>query len=105
MKSYFRLAPTGIACGPGMGKPEVWLLGMVSRMRSGPGTLSGYRITDYRNINPESSSLEDFKTFVEEAHKRNVRIMSNFVMDQNRNENPVITFGDSDQSGFPSKNV
>ncbi len=40
----------------------------------------GYDISDYFNINPDYGTLEDFKEFLEEAHKRKIRVITELVM-------------------------
>src|SRR5215475_15942278 len=36
----------------------------------------GYDIADYTSVNPTYGTLEDFKHFVDEAHRRNIRVMT-----------------------------
>ena len=36
-------------------------------------TYHKYHVIDYKNIDPDFGTLEDFKVFVKEAHKRNIR--------------------------------
>lgn len=40
----------------------------------------GYDIADYRNINPQYGTLHDFKTFLHEAHKRGLRVITELVI-------------------------
>ncbi len=40
---------------------------------------SSYSISDYRTINPEYGTLEDFKDLINEAHKRNLKLMIDIV--------------------------
>lgn len=40
----------------------------------------GYDIADYTNINPVYGTLSDFKKFMEEAHKRNLKVITELVI-------------------------
>ena len=40
----------------------------------------GYDISDYFNINPDYGTIEDFKEFLDEAHKRKIRVITELVM-------------------------
>ncbi len=40
----------------------------------------GYDIADYMNINPDYGTLEDFKNLLEEAHKKNIRVVTELVL-------------------------
>lgn len=44
----------------------------------------GYDISDYKNTDPIFGTLDDFKLLTEEAHKRNIRIIIDMVL------NPII---------------
>ena len=44
-----------------------------------PRSHYGYEITDFKNIHPDYGTLEDFKTFVKEAHKRGLHIVNDFI--------------------------
>src|SRR5215218_6862459 len=40
----------------------------------------GYDIADYMNVNPQYGTLDDFREFLDEAHRRELRIISELVM-------------------------
>lgn len=40
----------------------------------------GYDISDYRNIHPDYGNLDDFRSFMKEAHKRNMRVIADLVV-------------------------
>jgi maltose alpha-D-glucosyltransferase/alpha-amylase len=40
----------------------------------------GYDIADYTNVNPQYGTLEDFQAFLEEAHRRDLRVITELVM-------------------------
>ncbi len=45
------------------------------------GTLgSPYSIKDYRSINPELGTIDDFKKLIEQAHNRKIKVMMDLVM-------------------------
>jgi alpha-amylase len=48
----------------------------------------GYDVTDYRTINPEYGTLDDFKTLLKEAHQRGVRIILDIPLNHTSNEHP-----------------
>ena len=47
---------------------------------SSPLRDGGYDISDYTNILPEAGTVEDFHHFLDEAHKRDIRVIIDFVM-------------------------
>ncbi len=40
----------------------------------------GYDIADYRNVNPQYGTLDDFHAFLDEAHRRELRVITELVM-------------------------
>ncbi|MDP3770312.1 MAG: alpha-amylase family glycosyl hydrolase [bacterium] len=48
----------------------------------------GYDISDYRAIRSDLGTLDDFCAFVKEAHKRNIRIMTDFVLNHVSSQHP-----------------
>jgi maltose alpha-D-glucosyltransferase/alpha-amylase len=48
----------------------------------------GYDIADYRSIHPDYGTLEDFDTFVEEAHARGLHVMTELVMNHTSDSHP-----------------
>src|SRR4051812_15713803 len=48
----------------------------------------GYDITDYRAVREDLGTLEDFQHFIYEAHKRGLRVMTDFVLNHTSNQHP-----------------
>jgi maltose alpha-D-glucosyltransferase/alpha-amylase len=62
----------------------VWLLPMyASPLRDG-----GYDIADFFSIHPDYGTVEDFRRFVEEAHKRGMRVIADLVMNHTSSDHP-----------------
>src|SRR5689334_22538663 len=40
----------------------------------------GYDIADYNNVNPQYGTLDDFKHFLDQAHRRDLRVITELVM-------------------------
>lgn len=59
-----------------LGVTAVWILPFFPS----PLKDDGYDIADYYSVNPIYGSLEDFKTFVEEAHIRGMRVIIELVI-------------------------
>ena len=49
---------------------------------------NGYDVSDYYRINPRFGTNEDFKTLLEEAHRRDIRILIDFVLNHTSDEHP-----------------
>jgi len=70
------LADLGVTC--------LWLLPFYpSPLRD-----DGYDISDYTSINSIYGSLDDFRRFVEEAHKRNIRVLTELVVNHTSDQHP-----------------
>ncbi len=67
-----------------LGVTAIWLLPFYpSPMRD-----DGYDIADYYDINPKFGSLEDFKAFLEAAHSRGLRVITELVINHSSDQNP-----------------
>jgi maltose alpha-D-glucosyltransferase/alpha-amylase len=67
-----------------LGVDCLWLLPMyASPLRDG-----GYDIADYYSILPEYGTLEDFRRFLEEAHARRIRVITDLVVNHTSDQHP-----------------
>ncbi|MEO8396374.1 MAG: alpha-amylase family glycosyl hydrolase, partial [Chloroflexota bacterium] len=48
----------------------------------------GYDISDYTGVAPEYGTLEDFTTFLNEAHARNIRVVLDLVLNHTSDQHP-----------------
>ncbi len=63
----------------------------VGELRSAGGDGSPYAVKDYKAVNPEFGTLEDLRRFVEEAHKRGIAVMLDWVANHTSWDNSWIT--------------
>lgn len=61
----------------------------------------GYDVTDYRSINPDYGTMEDFKFFLEEAHKRGIKVIIDLVL--NHSSTQIDWFQDAVSSSASEK--
>jgi alpha-amylase len=47
-----------------------------------------YDVTDYKEIHPDYGTIDDFKTFVEEAHRRGIHVVVDLVLNHTSKEHP-----------------
>jgi alpha-glucosidase len=48
----------------------------------------GYDVADYRGVAPEYGTLKDFEQFLEQAHKRNIRLVLDLVLNHTSDRHP-----------------
>lgn len=48
----------------------------------------GYDVTDYKGVNSQFGSMDQFKTFVEEAQSRGIRVIIDFVLNHSSSQHP-----------------
>ncbi len=51
-------------------------------------TYHGYDVTDYRAVNPEYGTMDEFKAFLSAAHERGIAVIIDFVMNHTSSEHP-----------------
>ncbi|MDA8035134.1 MAG: maltose alpha-D-glucosyltransferase [Actinomycetota bacterium] len=67
-----------------LGVTAIWLLPFYpSPLRD-----DGYDIADYTSIHPDLGTLADFRHFVAEAHRRNIRVVTELVLNHTSDQHP-----------------
>jgi len=66
-----------------LGVEGIWLM----PMNPSP-SYHKYDITDYYGIHPDYGTMDDFKNFIKEAHKRNIKVVMDFVINHSSNQHP-----------------
>jgi alpha-amylase len=51
-------------------------------------TYHKYHVIDYKNIDPDFGTMEDFKAFTAEAHKRNIKVIIDLVINHSGDNHP-----------------
>ncbi len=67
-----------------LGVDCVWLLPMFPS----PLKDDGYDVADYFSIHPDYGTVDDFKRLVDEAHARNIRIITDLVLNHTSDQHP-----------------
>jgi alpha-amylase len=66
-----------------LGVTGLWLMPIMPS-----DTYHKYHVIDYKNIDPEYGTIDDFKKFMTEAHKRNMHVIIDLVVNHSGNMNP-----------------
>ncbi|HET7670817.1 MAG TPA: alpha-amylase family glycosyl hydrolase, partial [Burkholderiales bacterium] len=67
-----------------LGVNAVWLLPFYPS----PLKDDGYDIADYENVHPSYGTLADFDRFIEEAHRRHIRVITELVINHTSDQHP-----------------
>jgi maltose alpha-D-glucosyltransferase/alpha-amylase len=83
----------------GLGVNALWLLPFYpSPLRD-----DGYDIADYENIHPTYGTLTDFDHFVDEAHKRGIRVITELVINHTSDQHPWFQAARRAPAGSPER--
>ena len=63
----------------------------------------GYDIADYKNINPIYGNLEDFKTLLDEAHQRGIRVIIELIVNHTSDRHPWFQRARRAPKGSPER--
>jgi maltose alpha-D-glucosyltransferase/alpha-amylase len=67
-----------------LGVNTIWLLPFYPS----PFRDDGYDVADYHNVHPAYGTRQDFRVFVREAHRRNLRIITELVVNHTSDQHP-----------------
>lgn len=67
-----------------LGIDAIWL----SPVYPSPMADGGYDVSDFKNIEPQYGTMDDFITLLAEAHERDIRIIMDLVLNHTSNEHP-----------------
>ena len=67
-----------------LGVDVIWILPMYPS----PLKDDGYDVADYYNIHPDYGTLDDFKAFLDAAHERGLRVVTDLVMNHTSDQHP-----------------
>ncbi len=83
-----------------LGADALWLLPFYpSPLRD-----DGYDIAEYEAINPQYGTIEDFKEFLDEAHKRGIRVITELVINHTSDQHPWFKRARSAPKDSPERN-
>jgi maltose alpha-D-glucosyltransferase / alpha-amylase len=63
----------------------------------------GYDIADYTDIHPDYGTLQDFKTFLREAHRRSIRVITELVINHTSDQHPWFKQAREASPGSPAR--
>ena len=59
----------------------------------------GYDVTNYRGINPDYGTMDDFREFLDSCHVRGIRVIIDYVMNHSSTQHPWFTNSANNQDG------
>jgi maltose alpha-D-glucosyltransferase/alpha-amylase len=82
-----------------LGITAVWLLPFYpSPLRD-----DGYDIADYYDVNPNYGTLDDFRAFLDAAHQRGLRVITELVINHTSDQNPWFQKSRKSPPGSPER--
>ncbi len=83
-----------------LGVNAVWILPFYPS----PFRDDGYDISDYRGVHPGYGSLRDFRTFVREAHRRKIKVITELVINHTSDQHPWFQAARRAKAGSARRN-
>jgi maltose alpha-D-glucosyltransferase/alpha-amylase len=80
-----------------LGISTIWLLPFYPS----PLKDDGYDIADYYSVNPIYGTLEDFKEFLDQAHRRSLRVITELVVNHTSDQHPWFQKSRRSKPGTP----
>jgi maltose alpha-D-glucosyltransferase/alpha-amylase len=82
-----------------LGVNTIWLLPFYpSPLRD-----DGYDVADYENVHPSYGTLDDFRNFVAEAHRRGLRVITELVVNHTSDQHPWFQTARKAPKGSPER--
>src|SRR5262249_43249217 len=82
-----------------LGVTAIWLLPFYpSPMRD-----DGYDIADYTAVNPQYGNLDDFRELLAEAHRRDIRVITELVINHTSDQHPWFQRARRSPPGSPER--
>ncbi|WP_430910237.1 maltose alpha-D-glucosyltransferase [Methylobacterium sp. sgz302541] len=109
VKSFFDSTDDGIGDFEGLtrkldyvrdlGVTAIWLMPFYpSPLRD-----DGYDIADYRDVNPSYGTMDDFRRFVDAAHERGLRVITELVINHTSDQHPWFQAAREAPAGSPER--
>jgi maltose alpha-D-glucosyltransferase/alpha-amylase len=83
-----------------LGVTALWLLPFYPS----PGRDDGYDIADYRQINPDFGTMQDFRRFMQEAKRRKLRVITELVINHTSDQHPWFQRARRSKPGSDARN-
>ena len=83
-----------------LGVNAVWLLPFYPSPRRD----DGYDIADYKGVHPEYGTLGDVRKFIDEAHARNIRVITELVLNHTSDQHPWFQRARKAKAGSAARN-
>jgi maltose alpha-D-glucosyltransferase/alpha-amylase len=84
-----------------LGVTALWLLPFYPS----PWRDDGYDIADYTSVHPAYGTLEDFKAFLDEAHRRGLQVITELVINHTSDQHPWFQRARLAPPGSPERDV
>ncbi|MBM7562537.1 alpha-amylase family glycosyl hydrolase [Fusibacter tunisiensis] len=85
-----------------LGMTAIWITPI---MQNGPGGYHGYWIHDFYAVDPHFGDLETFKRLVTEAHKRDIKVILDYIVNHTGYDAPWLTDSEKKDWFNPNRTI